>query len=131
MPDVWLLHPVIPQKRTERPVWQYLRLLGEHDIDMQHVSRLGVRRVCVAQQCMVTAAALHACRYALAELRAAVLAYVKASFFLMHRTSLGGGFRVEDLGFVEQLPVAACSFCCTSFTRICEYPNNAIYVSCM
>ena len=46
----------------------------------------------------MTAAALHARRYALAELRAAVLVYVKSSFFLMHRTSLGGGVRFSNLG---------------------------------
>ena len=42
-----------------------------------------------------TAAVLRAYRYALTELRAAVLSYVKSTFFLMHRTSLGGGL----LGF--------------------------------
>jgi hypothetical protein len=59
-----------------------------------------VSKLRAAQRCMVTAAAVHACRYALAELRAAVLAYVKSSFFLMHRTSLGGDPRDEKLQFL-------------------------------
>jgi len=52
---------------------------------------------CIRQQCAGWAAfhrAQHGClaarRYSLKQLRAAVLAYARANFFLMHRTSLKG-----------------------------------------
>lgn len=93
---------------------------------MQHVIRLDVSRLCVALQCMVSAAALHARRYALVELRAAVLTYVKSSFFLMHRTSLGGGVRWIRF---EGLRAATASgsvqiLLYVSMYETCEWPNT-------